>query len=98
MSEKQTILEIENVRVRKWDDQNYFIERKETYTNPKDKKEITGYRFKGFYSTLSECLKAIHVKGLLINENNCAELTDVLNQIKESERRIIEAVRSESNE
>lgn len=56
---KPIIMQIDNVRIGKWDDQNYFIERKETYWNPKDKKEITDYRFKGYYSTI---LKALQVK------------------------------------
>ena len=96
---KPIILEVDNVRIGRWDDNNLFVEREETtrrYDREKEEwVENTGYKFKGYYSTLTQALSAIHAKGLLINENSISDLTDVLNQIKESENKIVSAVGSD---
>lgn len=92
MNKKPIITEIDNVRIRRWDDSNVFIEREETYWNPKDKTDITGYRFKGYYSTVLSALESIHIKGLLIEENSVRELNDILKQVRISERKVIEAI------
>ncbi|KPH76087.1 hypothetical protein [Oceanobacillus caeni] len=67
---KPTILEIDNVRVIKWDENNYVVQREETYFSPINQMDVTSYVFKGCYATLQACFKAIHVKGLLIDENS----------------------------
>jgi len=89
---KPIILEIDNVRIRKWDEQNYYIEREETYFNPKEKKDITDYRFKGYYSTVLGALESIHLKGLLIDNDSIGDLTDVLEQVMDSEKRVVDAI------
>src|SRR5690625_7129551 len=89
---KPIILEIDNVRIRKWDEQNYYVEREETYFNPKEKKYITDYRFKGYYSTVLGALESIHLKGLLIDNGGVGDLTDVLKQVMESEKREVDAM------
>ena len=96
---KPIILEIDNVRIGRWDDNNLFVEREETTRSYDREKKVwmenTGYKFKGYYSTLAQALSAIHTKGLLINESSISNLTDVLNQIKESENKIVSAVGSD---
>lgn len=89
---KPIILEIDNVRIRRWDDQNLFVEREETYWNPKEKQQTTGYRFKGYYYTVSACLREIARKELLIDENNSHDLKSVLNQIEISNQKIVDAI------
>lgn len=90
---KPVLVEIDNVRVLKWDNENYLIERKETYFSAKDKGEITEYRFKGYYGTLFKALRAIHTKGLLIDENSKQSINSLLKQIKFSEQNIINEIR-----
>lgn len=99
MSEKSkpVILEIDDVRIRRSDENNLQIERLETVRSY-DKKSETWvenkyYRFKGYYATLRACLKAIYEKELLVDEDNIADLTDVLRKIEESEDRIIYAIK-----
>ncbi len=92
MSNKPVIMEIDNVRIRKWDDSNYFIERLETYWNPKEKQEITDYKFKGFYSTLTACFKAMNAKCLLINEKAVSDLKSHLNEVERSNQKLFMAL------
>ena len=95
---KPILSEIDNVRIRRWDDHNCFIEREETYFSARDKREITGYKFKGYYGTLFDALRAIHTKGLLIEEESNQSIKSVLKQIKLSEKKIIDEIRRiESN-
>lgn len=89
---KQTILQIDNVRIRKWDEQNVFIEREETYFSARDKKDITGYRFKGYYSDVFKALLAVNRKGLLIDKNSAQSINELLKQVQESERKILKAL------
>src|SRR5690606_28595341 len=89
---KPIILEIDNVRIRKWDDQNYFIERKETYFNPKEKAETIGYKFKGYYPTVFKALKAISDKELLVNEKAISDLKSYLNEVTWSNMKVIFAI------
>lgn len=90
------ITQIDNVRIIRRDDLNFVVEREETTENfnPKLRKKVknTSYRFKGYYGTIAGALKAIHRNGLLIDENSCSELEDALEQIKMSERKVVEAV------
>lgn len=93
---KPIILEIDNVRIGRWDDNNLFVEREETTRSYDREKKVwmenTGYKFKGYYSTLAQALSAIHAKGLLINENSISDLTDVLKQVMDSEKRVVDAI------
>lgn len=98
MSNKPTILEIDNIRIRKWDDLNYFIEREETYWNPKEKKETTGYRFKGYYSSVLACLKEISIKGLLVDENSVKGLGTYLKEVERSNQLILDAIEKASGD
>lgn len=92
MEKKPIITEIDNVRIKRWDENNVIIEREETYWNPKEKAETTGYRFKGYYSTVLSALESVHTKGLLIDENSAGELNDLLKQVRISERKVVEAI------
>ncbi|GAQ18007.1 hypothetical protein OPHB3_1946 [Oceanobacillus picturae] len=89
---KPIIMEIDNVRIRKWDESNYFIERLETYWNPKEKKETTDYKFKGYYSTVSACLKAISSKGLLVEEKDVSDLESHLKEVEQSNAKLMKAL------
>lgn len=59
---KKTLLKIENVRVIEHDDMNLAVERYETYYNPKAKKEVSGWRFKGYTASILKALQLIHTK------------------------------------
>lgn len=90
---KPIILEIDNVRIGKFDERNYFVEREETYFSPKDNSDVTQYKFKGYYGTLFGALRSVHTKGLLINEESVQGLTQLLEQVEASERNIIKEIR-----
>lgn len=102
MSEKPIILEIDNVRIRKWDDMNYFIEREETKEifNPQTKQKgiKTDYQFKGYYPSILRALQAIHTKGLLIKENSVQDIKSLSNQIEISNREVIRAIEKVNEE
>lgn len=93
LTNKPILLEIDNVRIRRWDDKKCFIERGETYFSPKDKSEITNYKFKGYSGTVFEALRSIHTKGLLVSENGKQSIESLLEQIELSEKNIINEIR-----
>lgn len=94
--DNKTIIQIDNVRIRQYDSTNYVVEREETTENfnPRlKKKEVkTSYRFKGYYGTLTGALKAISIKGLLVDESTASELDGHLKQVEESNQKVIDAI------
>lgn len=87
---KKTLLKIENVRVIEHDDMNLAIERYETYYNPKAKKEVSGWRFKGYTQTLLGSIQAIHNKELLIDRKAVSSLETYLKEVKRTTKTLAE--------
>lgn len=90
--EKRILVQIGNVRIREENELNKVIEREETYYLPRDKKEVTGWRFRGYAGSVLEALRLIHAKGLLINENDVSDLKSHLEQVEKSNGLILEAL------
>ncbi len=89
MSEEKVIIEIDNVRIRRNDNLNYVVERLETSYSTRHKKEFTSYQFKGYYGTVAGALKGISYQELLIDENSVTDLKSYLEQVMESNEKIL---------
>jgi len=87
---KQTLLQIDNVRIREHDSYNLVIERCETTYNPFKKEETIGYQFKAYASTVTVALKLIMMKGLLIDKESVSDLKGHLKQVQDSEQKILD--------
>lgn len=92
MSEKRTIIEIDNVRIKEYDKLNVTIERLETYYSPIDKKDITDWRFKGYSDGVLGALKFIQRKGLLVNQKAISDLKSHLNEVHRSNALLTESI------
>lgn len=97
MENKKVLIEIENVRVVRWDTQNLAILRLEEVFYPKDKVYINSWQFKGYYSTFRSALKAIVTKELLIDKNNSMALNDHLKQVERIYNLIEKKIEEEVN-
>jgi len=89
---KQTLLQIDNVRIKESDAYNLIVERYEKVYNPIKKENSEGWRFKGFNSSNVGCLKLITKKDLLIDEKAVSDLNGHLKQVRESERKMLDAI------
>lgn len=89
---KQTLLQIDNVRICGHDAYNLVVERYEKVYNPIKKEESEGWRFKGFTSSIVSGLKLIMKKDLLIDKESVSDLKGHLKQVQESERKILDAM------
>ena len=98
MTEKKTIIEIENVRIKEYNEMNVMIERKETYFNPLEKKEVSGWKFRGYSTDILAALKSIHNKGLLINTNAITDLENHLKEVDKANKVILDALERMKNE
>lgn len=89
---KNVVLDIDNVRVIRNDPLNLSVERLESSYSTKHKKEVSSYRFKGYYSNILKAVQAIQSKELLINEKSITDLKSYLEQVQESNDKLYEAV------
>lgn len=97
MENKPVLIEIDNVRVVRWDNDNLAILRYEQRYNRKEKKYISGWQFKGYYSTLRNSLRAIVAKELLTDKNNSMALNDHLKQVERIYNLIDKKIEEEVN-
>ena len=95
---KETLLEIDNVRIIRNDTLNLAVERLETNYNKIQKKEITSWQFKGYYSTILGALRGIQYNELLIDENSVNDLNAHLKQVEKSNMKIHKALEEMENE
>src|SRR5690625_2628764 len=77
--------------------QNMAIYRMESVYNRFEKKSNNSYQFKGFYSSVLACLKAIQYKELLIDENEYTDLESYLKQVEKSNEKLIKVLEGDSN-
>lgn len=89
---KQTLLEIDNVRIREHDSYNLAVERYETIFNPITKEERKDWAFKGYTSSILSGTILIINKDLLIDRNSQTDAESLLKKMQESERKILDAV------
>lgn len=92
MDKKPVIITIDNVRVRRWDRQNVFIEKYENVYNPKEKEHEMKWRFIGYESTIKGALESISRKGLLVDEKAVSDLKTYAKEVDRSNDRILEEV------
>ncbi len=92
---KETLLEIDNVRIIRSDPYNLAIEKRETVYSPITKSDSTKYRNKGYYGTILGALRAIQYKELLMDENSVTDLNGHLKQVEESNGKVLKLLEDE---
>lgn len=92
--EKQTLIEIENVRIIEGDERNVVVERLEETMNPVTKEVGKSWKFKGYSGTILGALWLIADKELLINRNAFNELEGYLRSVEESNAMIRMAIKN----
>ena len=95
---KQVILTIDNVRIKEYDSMNVVVERYEEYTVPPKKKGepvkvVSGWKFKGYYNSILSALLFIQRKELLIDYNVVSDLESYLEQVDESNAKLLEVMK-----
>ena len=93
MSNKKVILTINNVRIKDYDNQNVVVERYEDVFIPKGKKTIKKWVFKGYSRNVLSALLMIQRNELLIDYDSVSDLKTYLNQVKQSNDRLVEVVK-----
>lgn len=91
---KPILMTLDNVRIIDTDDLNVTVERLETYYSPRDKKDITSWRFKGHYGSVLKALRGIVRNEWHIDRNGLNELESYVERIEKSNAKILKAVGS----
>lgn len=93
--EKEVLIQVdERVRIVRSDSQNVEVQRLESNYNPKRKKHVSTYQFKGFHSTIESALRGIVRKELLIDDSKVSELEDYLKAIRLEKELIEQSIQS----
>lgn len=93
MREKKVLITIGNVRIKEYDRMSVVIERYEDVFIPKDKQTVKKWRFKGYSNTISNALKFIQSKELLIDRKAVSDLESYLKQVEEANAALLEVIR-----
>lgn len=91
--ERPVIIQVDNVRIVRWNDMNVCIEREESYYNPLDKAYKKGWRVKGYYSDVNKALAAVNSKGLLVDLNGKESINDWIKAMSDGTDKIVNEVR-----
>ena len=94
MTEKKILIDLGNVRISEYDSLNVKIERLEEVRNPVTKEINTKWTFKGYSRTILTALESIQKNELLIDKNAVSSLENHLNEVIESNKKLLEAVAS----
>lgn len=86
---KTVVLEIDNVRVIKFNELNYAVERFENVYIPTKKQSEMRWVFHGYTNTVLSALKLISRNELLVDETDISNMEDYLKQVLESNNKII---------
>lgn len=92
-NEKKVLLDLGNVIIKESDRLNVEVFRLETYKNMKTKEVKTDFRFAGYSRNIISALEKIYRERLLINDDKIQELSDVIEQINNSDEIIKNAIR-----
>jgi len=90
---KPVVLKIDNVRVVRFNNMNYAVERYEDTFVPQTKQYEKRWVFKGYGSTILRCLEIISRNEMLINLDEINHLKDYKNQVVESNNKILSIVK-----
>jgi len=94
LTEKKILIDLGNVRISEYDSLNVKIERLEEVRNPVTKEINTKWTFKGYSRTILTALESIQKNELLIDKNAVSSLENHLNEVIESNKKLLEAVAS----
>ena len=89
---KKVLLIIDNVRIKEYNEMNVVVERYEDVYVPTKKQHEKKWRFKGYASTIFKALLLIQRNELLIDKDSIHNLSSYLEQVKESNDKLLEAV------
>lgn len=90
--EKSILIDLGIVRIKEYDSLNVTIERLEEVVNPVTKEVSSKWRFKGYSDSISNALKQIVSKELMINKNAMKSIENYLKQITDSNKTILKAI------
>lgn len=90
---KRILFEEGNIRIKEYDAMNVIIERLETYYSPKEEKEISAWRFKGYSPNVLGALRLIHIKRWMDDINAHSSVKSLLESMLESDRRVVQAIK-----
>lgn len=93
MVDKKVLITIGNVRIKEYDSMNVTVERYEDVFIPKEKKKVKKWVFKGYSRSVLSALLFIQRNELLIDKSNVTNLESYLNEVQQSNARLLEAVR-----
>lgn len=92
--EKKILIDLGNVRIMEYDAMNVKIERLEEVRNPVTKEINTKWTFKGYSRTILTALESIQKNELLINKNVISGFETYLNEVINSNKKLIDAISS----
>lgn len=90
MSDEKDIITIDNVRIRRYNNMNFVVERYEDVFIPTKKTIEKRWVFHGYKSTILKALQLISSKELLINETQIKDLKGYIKQVEESNAKLAE--------
>ena len=90
--EKSVLIDLGIVRIKEYDSLNVIIERLEEVVNPTTKEVSSKWRFKGYSDSISNALKQIISKELLIDKNAVKSIENYLKQIADSNETVLKAI------
>ncbi|MBP1971608.1 hypothetical protein J2Z83_003759 [Virgibacillus natechei] len=88
---KQTLLTIDNVRIKEYDSMNVIVERFEETYNPFEKENISKWQLKGYFPTVFDALKGISRNEWLIDYKAVHDLKSYLYEVRGSNNKLLEA-------
>jgi len=98
MKKGDVLLSVSNdVRVVYYDELNVVVERLETYYSPKEKKDVEGWKFKGYKDTILKALKFISDKELLVEVNDAQRLDEYIHEVETSNTVLLKAIEDTEN-
>lgn len=95
-TEKDVLVEVEKeFRIIQYNDMNLVLEvwKEEVLDNKGEVSRAEGYRSEGYYGTVAACFRALLKRDLLFNPETDKRVEGALEQIKQIENKLEEALR-----
>lgn len=89
---KEVILQIDNVRIKRWDDSNVTVEREETHYYPKEECYVKSWKFHGYARNVISGIKLIQRKDLLVEDKSISNLENYLSLVEQANKKLLAAV------
>lgn len=93
MSEKQVLIDLGNVRIKEYNSMNHVIEIYEEVRKFASNEVEKKWRFHGYCNDIYSGLSSIQRNELLLDKTKIRTLNDHLEQVKESNQKLMEVMR-----